>query len=254
MYTVKANIDLLPDRSAQVTLPTAKGDEVQFTISLSEIASAIRGDEVVVTLIHEEEGRSLIEVPGEPVSGRSRIWVTNESLIVPDIEKLALEEKVTELQILLEQQETKNTEILKVKEDALLRAQADFQNARKRLKRTQEDALRFASESLIAEILIEIDNIDVALTTARTSPIHDVQIYGQGLDMVRKNLFSALIKSGVTEIPTQGVPFNPELHEAVEMRDAHNIAPHTILGVHRVGYKLHDRVLRPAKVAVPNHI
>ncbi len=254
MYTVKASIDLLPDRGAKATLITAKGEEVQFIISPSEIASAIRGDDVAVTLIHEEEGRSLIEVPGEPLNGRSRIWINNESLVVPDTEKLALEEKVTELQILLEQQETRNAEVLKAKEDTLLRAQADFMNARKRLKRTQEDVLKFASESLIAEILVEIDNIDVALTTARTSPIHDVQIYGQGLEMVRKNLFSALRKTGVTEIPTQGVPFNPELHEAVEMRDAHNIAPHTILGVHRVGYKLHDRVLRPAKVAVPNPI
>jgi len=80
------------------------------------------------------------------------------------------------------------------------------------------------------------------------------QIYGKGLEMVRKNLFASLEKHGVTEIPTTGVPFNPEWHEAVETRPAHNMSSQTILGVHRSGYKLHERVIRPARVAVAEPI
>lgn len=253
MYRIEALIGKLENDTFRVCIPTIKGNQAEYHLPSN---SGVLGEkDIEIEVIHIEDGQALIEVPGKPMNNtKNRIWVAEKNLIVPDQEKLDLEAKLKAAEYRLAEREKEYSEILKSKENELLKSQAEFQNTRKRLRKTQEEQLKYASESLIRELLSELDNIDIALRTARTSPVQDVQIYGRGLEMVRNNLFAALERAGVSTIPTQGIKFTPELHEVVETRSAHNIAPFTIVGVHRAGYKLHDRVIRPAQVAVAQAI
>lgn len=132
--------------------------------------------------------------------------------------------------------------------DLALRTAADFDNFRKRAAREKEDAIRYANSSLLEGLLPVVDNFELGLDAARSAP--DAAAILQGLDMVSRQLRDFLAASGLEEIKTEGVEFDPNVMEAVGHEPDDKIAENGVLRQTRRGYKLRDRLLRPASVIV----
>ncbi|MDD5263103.1 MAG: nucleotide exchange factor GrpE [Methylacidiphilales bacterium] len=133
-------------------------------------------------------------------------------------------------------------------QEKLLRLQADFDNSRKRLQRDKEDAIRFANESLLEELLPVIDNFELGLQAAANAS--DAKSIAQGMQMVKTQLQRFLSDCGVQEINTTGQKFDPHLHEAIGQQETTEHPDGTVLSQQRKGYKLRDRLMRPAAVIV----
>jgi molecular chaperone GrpE len=131
--------------------------------------------------------------------------------------------------------------------DQLLRAAADFDNYRKRIDRERRDLVDYAATELIAEVLPVLDDLERALEQPSTP---EVAAYRLGVELVQRKMVDLLKKRGVTPIAAAGEMFDPNVHEAVvhEVSDAHEEG--TITGELRRGYRLKDRLLRPAMVKV----
>lgn len=128
-----------------------------------------------------------------------------------------------------------------------LRSAADLDNYRKRVMREKEDAIRYANSGLLEAVLPIIDNFELGLESARQS--NEGKGILEGMGMVLKQLQDFLRAQGVERIETENKPFDPNLHEAVAQEESD--APHgTIVRQLRKGYKLRDRLLRPASVVV----
>jgi molecular chaperone GrpE len=124
------------------------------------------------------------------------------------------------------------------KEDSkYLRALADYQNLEKRVEREKENFVRFANAVLILKMLPILDNLERA----------NEHLKDQGIELVIKQFKDALSSEGVTEIEAVGAAFNPELHEAIEKISGEE---GKVLSVVEKGYRLGEKVIRPAKVRV----
>jgi molecular chaperone GrpE len=132
--------------------------------------------------------------------------------------------------------------------DLALRSQADFENFRKRAAREKEDAIKFANASFLERLIPILDNFELGLNAARTSAA-DSPILA-GMDMVAKQLTEFLASSGVEAVNGEGQPFDPNLHEAVAHEESASVKEGVITRQLRRGYKLRDRLLRPATVVV----
>jgi molecular chaperone GrpE len=132
--------------------------------------------------------------------------------------------------------------------DLAMRTAADFDNFRKRAAREKEDAIRFANNNLLEQLLPVLDNFELGLDAARSAP--DAAAILQGLDMVSRQFRDFLSSSGVEEIKTEGETFDPNLMEAVGHEPDAKIPEGHVLRQARRGYKLRDRLLRPASVFV----
>lgn len=128
-----------------------------------------------------------------------------------------------------------------------LRSQADLDNYRKRAAREREEASRYANASLLERLLPILDNFELGLEAARTSEGADAIL--QGMSMVQKQLQDFLVDSGVQPIDAVGAPFDPNLHDALG-QEASEEAEGIVVRQLRRGYKLKDRLLRPAAVMV----
>ena len=128
--------------------------------------------------------------------------------------------------------------------DLALRSQADFDNFRKRSSREKEDAVRYANASLLERLIPIIDNFELGLTHAENSPLV------AGMSMVAKQLNDFLAEFGVTAIDATGQPFDPNLHEAIAHQASKDVPEGTVILQVRKGFKLKDRLLRPANVIV----
>ena len=132
--------------------------------------------------------------------------------------------------------------------DLAMRTAADFDNFRKRAAREKEDSIRYANTSLLEDLLPLLDNFELGLDAAKTAPGSDAIL--QGLGMVARQFRDFLASAGVTEIPTEGADFDPNVMEAVSHEHHADIAEGRVLRRTRRGYKLRDRLLRPAGVVV----
>lgn len=128
-----------------------------------------------------------------------------------------------------------------------LRTAADMDNFRKRAAREREDALRFANQRLLEELLPVIDNFEMGMQAAAKDQGSMIYI---GMDMVRRQLADFLASQGVEEIPSEGNAFDPNIHEAVTQEESTTLAEGHVLRVTRRGFRLKDRLLRPASVVV----
>jgi molecular chaperone GrpE len=130
----------------------------------------------------------------------------------------------------------------------LQRTRADFENYQKRLQRDLAEERRFAHGNLARDLLPVLDNLQRALEAARkqgeTGPLV------QGVALVQSSLLDILNRSGITPINALDQPFDPNLHEVVMQVPRTDVTPGTVVQVLEPGYRLHHRVLRPAKVAV----
>ncbi len=133
-------------------------------------------------------------------------------------------------------------------EDRLRRAEADFMNETKRLRRLAENDAKFAVEQVVVELIPLID----ALHSAGTG-LGDGEAAAnmrQGLDLVGKQLLDVLKKHGVEPIDAEGETFDPNRHEAIYVRELEDVEPDSVIEVLRPGFSLHGRVVRPVEVGV----
>ncbi|MGQ9598149.1 MAG: nucleotide exchange factor GrpE [Anaerolineae bacterium] len=132
--------------------------------------------------------------------------------------------------------------------DQALRLQADMDNFRKRQQRLAQDRIEEERQRLLGLFLLVLDDLERALA----APSGDNEALRQGLQLTHRKALQLLHKEGVEPIEAQYQPFDPQWHEAVAMlsRDSQNVAPNTVVQVVESGYRLGDRLLRPAKVVV----
>jgi molecular chaperone GrpE len=132
--------------------------------------------------------------------------------------------------------------------DLAMRTAADFDNYRKRAVREKEDAIRYANSSLLEELLPVIDNFELGLEAAKTAPGAEVIL--QGLGMVARQFRDFLSSAGLEEVKTAGATFDPQVMEGVGHEPDPKVPEGHVIRQTRRGYKLRDRLLRPASVIV----
>lgn len=125
--------------------------------------------------------------------------------------------------------------------DDLQRVQADFANYKKRMLREQTEIASRASRSLIERLLPVLDNLELAIAHGET---------GGGVDLVFKELMTVLGSEGLEPLESDGSPFDPTVHEAVEIHDDDSVDEQTVTKTYRRGYALKGRLIRPAMVVV----
>jgi molecular chaperone GrpE len=147
--------------------------------------------------------------------------------------------------------ETSESELEKVKAerdsllDRLARAQAEFDNARKRAGKEQQESRDYAIADAIKSLLPVIDSLERALQVKS-----DAAELRSGVELIYKQLQAALAKLSVNPIVAKGEPFDPRLHEAIELVETSDVPDHQVIEELQRGYKLKDRLLRPAMVKV----
>ncbi len=134
--------------------------------------------------------------------------------------------------------------------DRHLRLLADFDNARRRQLREREESVQYGHQNLVKDLLYSVDNLERAVDHARTSGQNDLEALLQGIDLVHRELLSALARHGVTEVEAAGLPFDPGVHEAIAQVPDATVPPNTVVQVFQRGYRLRDRLIRPAQVVV----
>ena len=137
-------------------------------------------------------------------------------------------------------------ERLKDTHERLLRTAAEFENYKKRNEKEKADVAKFGSEKLLKDFLPVLDNLERALDHAEQ---HDLKSVIEGVRLVQKLFESTLARHGVTGFSAVGKPFDPSLHEAL-MQQESDEPPNTVVSEMAKGYKLHDRLVRPAAVVV----
>ncbi|WP_246020955.1 nucleotide exchange factor GrpE [Paenibacillus lentus] len=137
---------------------------------------------------------------------------------------------------------------LEEQQQRLLRAQADFDNFRRRTQKEKEELGKYASAKLITELLPVIDNFERALASGEQGT--DVTSYAKGVEMIFRQLEGVLGSEGLKAMETVGEPFNPEFHQAIMQVESDEHEEGIVVEEVQKGYMLKDKVLRPAMVKV----
>jgi len=159
---------------------------------------------------------------------------------LPDDEEVGAEAELSPL-------EAAEAEKAKLK-DQLLRTAADFDNFRKRSRKDVELAERKGKESVLREILPVIDNLERAV--AASSEAVDVQAVRDGVNMVLKSFEESASRLGIERVQSVGERFDPNLHDAFQQIETDEHPPGTVVQEYQPGYKMGDKLLRPAMVVV----
>ncbi|MCM3784503.1 nucleotide exchange factor GrpE [Neobacillus mesonae] len=152
-------------------------------------------------------------------------------------EPQASNEEMNRLQALAEENEKR-----------YLRAQADFDNFRRRTQKEKEDLAKYASMKLITELVPVIDNFERAIATAPANA--ESESFAKGVSMIFRQLEGVLQAEGLTSMETVGQPFNPEFHQAIMQVESEEHEEGIVVEEVQKGYMLKDKVLRPAMVKV----
>ncbi len=132
--------------------------------------------------------------------------------------------------------------------DKYVRLHAEFENFKRRMTKDKQEAIRFANQELIRQILPFVDNLERSLQHADESK--NIDALKEGIEMTIRDFLKALEKSGLEAIPAAGEPFDPNVHEAIMQEERSDMEPNTVVQELQKGYKLHGRVIRPATVTV----
>ena len=132
--------------------------------------------------------------------------------------------------------------------DLALRSQADFENYRKRALREKEEAVKYANAAFLERLIPILDNFELGLSAARGTAENSPII--AGMDMVARQLNEFLLANGVEPVQAEGEKFDPNLHEAVAQEASSEVEEGHVIRQLRKGFKLKDRLLRPATVVV----
>ncbi len=150
------------------------------------------------------------------------------------------DEKNTELQDLQQKYDTLNQQYL--------RLAADFDNYRKRQAQERENLLKFGTENALKKMIEVLDNFERGKKALEN--VDDCAKVKESFDLVHKQVFDALSKLGLEVIETEGKEFDPNFHDAVMQTPTSEHPEHTIINELQKGYKMGDKVLRPALVNV----
>ena len=185
-----------------------------------------------------EESRDQAETAAEP----------EEAATGPDVdEKVDEAPEPSEIEQLRAERDAAREEARR-RHDSYLREAAETENYKKRVTREKHDAIRYANEALVRDLLPVIDDLERAAEHApadgNPQPLLD------GIELVLRSCLEALQKHGVTQITAKGQPFDPEKHEAFAQVETGEYEANTVVDeIHR-GYYLADRLLRPSLVSV----
>jgi len=149
----------------------------------------------------------------------------------------------------LKRVETENAEL----KDRLARLQADFENRRKRVERERAETYNRSVADIATKLLPVLDNLKRALDTESTveaSESDEFRHFLSGVDLIHKQLIGVLDSLGIKPITAVGEPFNPHIHEAVVTEATEEYEPDTVIQEIRAGYRLGDKLIRPALVKV----
>jgi len=132
--------------------------------------------------------------------------------------------------------------------DRYLRQVAELENFKKRTVRERDEAIRFANEYVIKDLLPVIDNLERAIIHAKGGEGGKPLV--EGVEMVLKGFLDVLTRHGVVQVNAVGQSFDPVKHEAMAQVESDKHLPNTVMEEHHKGYLLHDRLLRPALVSI----
>ena len=141
----------------------------------------------------------------------------------------------------------KEQELNEMKEK-VLRLAAELENFKKRIQKEKEDHMRYALETFARELLPFLDNLERAISAAKETK--DIDKLLEGLDLTLSGYFKTLEKFGLKPFVALGERFDPNIHEALGVEENEEVDENTVVKELLKGYKLHDRVLRPAMVVV----
>jgi molecular chaperone GrpE len=179
-----------------------------------------------------EQEETLVNQEGESMGSESQAEQAQES-----DELSAAKAKIEELEAKLSETENR-----------MYRVQADLDNFRRRARLDLEAAQKYRSQNLITEILPALDNFERALKIDTDD--EKTQSLLQGMDMVYRQLVQALQNEGIEAIQAEGQPFDPHLHQAVMQVEDDQFESNVVIEEFQKGYKLKDRIIRPAMVKV----
>jgi molecular chaperone GrpE len=134
--------------------------------------------------------------------------------------------------------------------DKYVRLLADFDNFRRRAHKDRQDVVQFGHENLVKDLLSTVDNLDRAIEHAHQNDGGDLASLLQGVELVQRELYAVLAQHEVHAIDAEGSDFDPSLHEAMAQVQDDSAPPNTVIEVLQRGYRLRDRLLRPARVVV----
>jgi len=134
--------------------------------------------------------------------------------------------------------------------DRLVRITADLENYKKRAARERQEAIKYANEALMQKLLPVLDNFEAALAAVQSSGAENTQSLLTGVGMIQQQLRSVLTEAGLEEVEAHGKPFDPNFHEAVSQAESAEHPEGHVMQQLRKGYRLRDRLLRPATVVV----
>lgn len=197
------------------------------------------GSEPIITLTPESavEEPAGAEHPG-PAPG------IVEPTAAPSGEIAALKSEIEKLNTQLQ---GKDNEVAELK-DKYLRALADSENARRRIRQQSEESIRLQKENLIRDLLPIVDNLERAVGAARGGG--NGKSIVEGVEMVLASMLDFLKQQGVVAQASVGHPFDPARHEAIDHVPSDTHAPNTVVQEFNRGYQIGERVLRPARVVV----
>jgi len=181
---------------------------------------------------------------GAPQSSGGPGQASLKSSLPPAASTDALAAEVERLAAAVEEKERE----AKANYDRFLRERAELENFKRRSVRERAESLKYASENLIRDLLPVIDSLEQAIQHVERGG--NGESVAEGLALILKSLLDALERHGVKQLNTKGAVFDPALHEALSQVECEREEPNRIVEEYRKGYTLHDRLLRPAAVAV----
>lgn len=194
--------------------------------------------------------------------GKKKITAKNASEKIPEPEPQSLHEKqmgedgetpekkpveqMTKAELKEELQEVLRTS--EENYDLFLRSQADIENLKKRNVREKEEWIKYSNESLIKELLPVVDNLEKAISHSQDE--NSLEALREGVELTLKGLRDTLAKVGLEEVATKGEGFDPNFHHAVSELEDENVEPGVVIEELQKGYRLRERLIRPALVVV----
>jgi len=145
-------------------------------------------------------------------------------------------------------QEKQAQEELQIYQDKYIRLSAEFENYKRRAKRDQSDAIRYANESLLKNLLSTLDNLERAIQCGKDAGATGSLL--EGVELTHKQFLETVGKLGVRQVSSTGSLFDPNMHQAVAQVESETVEPNMVVEEFQKGYFLHDRILRPAMVTV----
>lgn len=235
--------------------PRRPGEEIVYLDheGKDDLARALEEAERAVAAVEQKRRHQAEEAAhalrDEAVAGREPETVEAGPTEAPEPDDARLSQLAGQVAHLEERLTAEQEESGKLR-SALLRKSADFENLKRRTEKEKSEFFKFALADVFGDLLEVLDNFERALQHLSNGDAAAGTDVSVGIEMISRQLGEVLRKYGLAEIPALGLPFDPNVHEAVLREEVAGSAPGTVLAVLQKGYVLNNRLLRPAKVKV----